>query len=109
MVSTSCTYCAAAATTHCARCQANLCDEHTRTGQQLITARQLVTTIATTAVRAPGLLSEVLLKDLDQVAYCPTCRTYIAWRRQSEQLKFLGGLLLVLLLVVALLAVVVIG
>ncbi len=109
MVSTSCTYCGAAATTHCARCQANLCDEHTRTGQQLITARQLVTTIATTAVRAPGLLSEVLLKDLDQVAYCPTCRTYIARRRQSEQLKFLGGLLLVLLLVVALLAVVVIG
>jgi len=75
----------------------------------LITARQLVTTIATTAVRAPGLLGEVLLKDLDQVAYCPTCRTYIARRRQSEQLKFLGGLLLVLLLVVALLAVVVIG
>jgi len=75
-------------------------------GQQLITARQLVTTTLTTAARAPGLLGEVLFKELDQARYCPTCRAHIALRRQTEQLKFLGGLLLFLILVVGAVAVI---
>lgn len=69
-------------------------------GQQLITARQLVTTIASTAVRAPSMLSEILFKELDQVGYCPECRERVANRRQSEQLKFLGGMFLSVLLLV---------
>ncbi len=96
----TCSVCGATATGRCVNCQTGICEEHTRIGQPLITARQLVSATVTTAVRAPGLLNEVLFKELDKVPYCPTCREVIAGRRQTEQLKVLGGLLLVLLLVI---------
>lgn len=98
----TCLECGVPAMGRCAHCQRAICGEHTRIGQPLITARQLVSATVTTAVRAPGLLNEVLFKELDKVPYCSTCREAIAARRQTEQLKVLGGLLLVLLLVVGL-------
>ena len=102
-MTTTCVQCAAS-TTRCARCETPVCEEHALVGQQLITARQLVTTIFSTAVRAPSLLGDVLFKDLDTVAYCADCRPQIAAQRQTEQLKFLAGLMLVMLLAVALVA-----
>jgi hypothetical protein len=88
----------------CARCETHVCAEHTIVGQQLITARHLVTTIFSTAVRAPSLLGDLLFKELDKVAYCTTCRPQIAVQRQTEQLKLLAGMMLVMLVAVALLA-----
>ena len=98
----TCATCPTPATSQCASCKARLCDEHTIVGQQLITARQLVTTTASTAVRAPALLGEILFKELAQVGYCPQCREHVANQRQAEQLKFLGGLFLGILLLVGL-------
>src|SRR5918998_2360049 len=98
-----CTTCDGAATAQCARRQAQLCDEHTVAGQPVIMARQLVSAIATTAVRAPGLLGDILFKELDQVGYCATCREQVAVQRVAEQQKLLGGILLVLVLVAGLL------
>ena len=97
-----CTTCDGAATGQCARCEAQLCDEHTVAGQPVIMARQLVGAIVTTAVRAPGLLGDILFKELDQVGYCPTCREQVALQRTTEQQKFLGGLLPVLFLALGL-------
>ena len=97
-----CASCAGPATGQCARCRAHLCDEHTIAGQPLITARQLISAIATTAVRAPGLLGDILFKELDQVGYCATCREQVAVERVAEQQKLLGGVLLVLVLLVGL-------
>jgi hypothetical protein len=65
-------------------------------GQPFITARQLVATTTSTAVRAPRLLGDILLKELDPVPYCATCRQELAVKRQTEQLKFLLVILLVL-------------
>lgn len=64
--------------------------------------RQLVTTAFTTALRAPGALGDVLFKELDQVTYCEECRELVAERRQTEQLKFVGAMLIVVLMLVAL-------
>ena len=97
-----CTTCPTPATSRCVSCEKHLCDEHTIIGQQLITARQLVTTVASTAVRAPRMLGEILLKELDQVGYCTQCREHVANQRQVEQLKFLGGLFLGILVLVGL-------
>ncbi len=97
-----CTTCDGAATGQCTHCMAQLCDEHTVTGQPLIMARQLVGAIVTTALRAPSLLGDILFKELDHVGYCSTCRQEIAVQRMAEQQKFLGGLLLVLVLALAL-------
>jgi hypothetical protein len=66
----------------------------------LITARQLVTTTASTAVRTPQLLGDILLKELDPVAYCAGCRQEVAVKRQAEQMKFLLSLLLLIAVVV---------
>ena len=102
-MTTTCVQCAAS-TTRCARCETHVCEEHALVGQQLITARHLVMTIFSTAVRAPSLLGDVLFKELDKVAYCADCRPQIAAQRQNEQLKLLAGMMLVMLLAVALLA-----
>ena len=64
--------------------------------------RQLISTIYTTALRAPGMLGEILFKELDQVVYCDTCRDAVAGRRQIDQLKFADLMLLVMLIVIAL-------
>ena len=97
-----CASCAGPATAQCARCRAHLCDEHTIAGQPLITAHQLVGAIATTAVRAHGLLGDILFKELDQVGYCAGCREQVAVERVAEQQKFMGAVLLVLVLLVGL-------
>jgi predicted nucleic acid-binding Zn ribbon protein len=86
--------------TTCTVCGAALRDEDIRLGQPFITARQLVTTIMTTAVRAPGVLSDLLFKELDQVPYCAECRDELAAKRTGEQLKFLLGVLLIMALVI---------
>ncbi|MBV9787311.1 MAG: hypothetical protein JOZ51_04005 [Chloroflexi bacterium] len=68
-------------------------------GQPLITARQLVATTASTAFRTPQLLGDILFKELDEVPYCQSCRQDVAVKRQSEQMKFLMGILLLMVLV----------
>ncbi len=98
----TCTACQAPATTSCTLCRATLCAEHTQSGHPLITARQLVTTTAVTAIRTPGLLGDILFKEMDQVPYCANCRNDVAARRTTEQLKFLLGALLFLIIVVGL-------
>lgn len=86
--------------TTCTVCGTSLRDEDIRLGQPFITARQLVTTIVTTALRAPGVLSDLLFKELDQVPYCAECRDELAAKRTGEQLKFLLSVLLVMALVI---------
>ena len=98
----TCTQCSAEATTRCVQCQARLCAEHAVRGHPLITARHLVATTVSTAVRAPGLLGDLLFKEMEQVDYCAACRQEVARRRELEQLKFAGGLLLLVLLIVGL-------
>jgi hypothetical protein len=96
----TCTACDTTATTTCTKCKSALCAEHVQMGQPFISARQLVTTTATTALRAPGVLSDLLFKELEQVPYCAECREELAARRTTEQLKFLIGMLLVLAVVI---------
>lgn len=98
-MSTTCTTCASPATTSCTLCRVAVCNEHTQMGQPLITARQLVTTTASTAFRTPQLLGDILFKELDEVPYCQSCRQDVAVKRQSEQMKFLMGILLLMVLV----------
>ncbi len=102
LVTATCTECPSAATVDCTQCHARICDDHKIIGQPFISAWQLVTTIVSTALRAPGMLGEILFKELDQVPYCPTCREEIGAWRQTEQLKVAGGMLLVMLLIVGL-------
>lgn len=90
----------APAATMCTSCRKALREEDIRLGQPFITARQLVATTATTAIRAPGLLADLLFKELDQVPYCMECRDELAARRTGEQLKFLLGMLLMMALVI---------
>ena len=101
MVQTACTYCPATVAAQCATCHADLCEDHGIQGQQLITARQMLTVIVTTALRAPMLLGEVLLKEIDQVTYCQSCRVQLSEQRRAEQSKFSAGMLVVLVLVMA--------
>jgi len=100
-MSRTCTACESGATTTCMACRAALCSQHTHMGQPFITARQLVATTASTAVRAPRLLGDILLKELDEVPYCGTCRQELAVKRQSEQLKFLLVVLLLMAVVIS--------
>lgn len=67
----------------------------------LVTARQLIGTLATTLFRAPGTLSQVLMGDLPNVPYAPETRERLASRRTAEQLKLLAVLLLVAALLIA--------
>lgn len=96
----NCSACDTTASTRCTVCKAALCGDHMRLGQPFITARQLVATTATTAIRAPGLLGNLLFKELEQVPYCQQCRDDLAAKRTGEQLKFLLLLLLVIAVVV---------
>lgn len=87
-------------TTTCALCQKVMAKDEARRGQPFITARQLASTIFSTALRSPSLLGDILFKEMDQVDYCAECREIVAERRQSEQLKFLFGMLLILAIVI---------
>ncbi len=68
--------------------------------QPLITANQLVSTLARTALSNPGGLAAVLSADLPDVPYAPEARELLAKRRSAEQVKLLVGLLLIGALVV---------
>jgi hypothetical protein len=65
-------------------------------GQPFITARQLVSITATTAIRAPRLLGDILLKELPPAPYCAACREKLPAKRQAEQFKFMFSVLLFL-------------
>lgn len=67
----------------------------------VVTARQLITTVAQTLFTAPGNLGQILLGDLPNVPYAPEARPRLASRRTAEQLK----LLMVLLVLAALLVI----
>jgi hypothetical protein len=88
--------------TRCTMCSTELATDHVHMGQPFITAWQLVQTIVLTAVRTPNLLGDLLINELDQVPYCATCREELSVKRQSEQLKFAFGLLLIAALVIGL-------
>jgi hypothetical protein len=66
-----------------------------------ITARQLVSTLATALVSAPGTLGHLLLDEQPNVPYANDMREQLAARRSAEQLKLLVGLLLAVALVAA--------
>jgi predicted nucleic acid-binding Zn ribbon protein len=101
-MSLTCNKCSSMTTTTCAWCYVPVCDVHSYLGQPFIRARDLVTITATTAVRAPALLKDILVKELPQVPYCTECRTEIMARRQREQLKFMLGILMVVAIIMAL-------
>lgn len=61
----------------------------------LVTVRELVATVASTLLRTPGALGQVLLADMPNVPYAPEARERLAARRTAEQAKLLGLLLLV--------------
>ncbi len=61
----------------------------------LITARQLVSTIVTTALRTPGNLGHILFDEQPNVPYANDAREQLASRRTTEQIKLLLLLLLV--------------
>lgn len=65
-------------------------------GPPLVTARQLVTTILTTALRTPRLLGTILMAEQPNVPYAVDVREQLAQRRSAEQLKLLVGMLVVL-------------
>jgi hypothetical protein len=66
----------------------------------LVTARELVGAILTALFRAPGTLSSILFAEQPNVPYAPDARDLLAQRRSAEQLKLLGGLLVVAALIV---------
>ena len=65
----------------------------------LVTARELVTTVVRTAIHAPDQLGQVLFDEQPNVPYAPDVREQLTARRSSEQLKLLGGLILLLALI----------
>jgi hypothetical protein len=68
----------------------------------LVTFRELISAIASTALRAPSQLRYVLLAEQPDVAYAPEARELLARRRNAEQIKFLLSVLLSLLIIVGL-------
>ena len=67
----------------------------------LVTARDLVGTIARVALSSPGALGRILFDEQPNVPYAPEAREQLAARRSAEQLKLLVGMLLAIALVVA--------
>ncbi len=65
----------------------------------IVTARELVATICTTVVRAPGNLGHILFAEQPDVPYAQDVRDQLAARRSAEQLKLLVGLLLLAALI----------
>jgi hypothetical protein len=65
----------------------------------IVTARELVSTIGTTIVRAPGNLGHILFAEQPDVPYAQDVRDQLASRRSAEQLKLLIGLLILAALI----------
>ncbi|GEM_PF-438083 len=61
----------------------------------LVTAKELIGTLATTAVRAPGNLGHILFDEQPNVPYAPEARQQLGSRRSVEQLKLLLFVLLI--------------
>jgi hypothetical protein len=66
----------------------------------LVTARELIGTIARTAVRSPALLGHVLFDEQPNVPYAPDMREQLAARRSAEQVKLLAGMLALIALII---------
>lgn len=67
----------------------------------LVTARDLVSTVFTTLLHAPGNLGHVLFAEQPDVPYAQDVREQLAARRSAEQIKLLVGLLVVAALIAA--------
>ena len=67
----------------------------------LITARELIATIARGAMTSPGTLGRILFDEQPNVPYAPEVREQLAARRSAEQLKLLVGLLFLVALIAA--------
>src|SRR5574338_918545 len=67
----------------------------------LVTARELVATVARGALTSPGTLSHILFDEQANVPYAPDARAQLAARRSAEQLKLLVGLLVLVALIAA--------
>lgn len=65
----------------------------------LITTRQLIGTVVTTALRTPSNLGRVLFEEQSNVPYDPAVRDDLGARRTAEQLKLLVLLLLIAALI----------
>src|SRR5215216_1509454 len=59
-----------------------------------VTARELIATVFTMALRSPALLGQVLFAEQPNVPYAPEAREQLAARRATEQIKLLLGLLI---------------
>lgn len=81
---------------HCALTGKPISAEEAYWAPPLVTMRELVTTVAQTALRAPATLGQVLLAEQPNVPYAPDAREELIARRSKEQLKLLVGLLVVL-------------
>lgn len=85
---------------HCALTGVPISADEAYWAAPLITARDLVTTVAKTAISAPGSLGAVLMADMPDVPYAQEAREALGARRSTEQVKLLVMLLLVLAVVV---------
>ena len=65
----------------------------------LITTRELLATAASTLMRSPGSIGDILFGDQPNVPYDPAVRTELAQRRSTEQAKLLFLMLLVAALI----------
>lgn len=65
----------------------------------LVTARELISSVAVTALRTPSNLGHILFEEQSNVPYAPEARQELGSRRSAEQLKLLLFLLLVAALI----------
>jgi hypothetical protein len=85
---------------HCALTGKPISADEAYWAPPLVTARELVTTVAKTAWQSPGLLGVVLMAEQPDVPYAPEVREQLAARRSAEQAKLLVLLLIVLAIIV---------
>ncbi|MCG8348009.1 MAG: hypothetical protein MI924_09550 [Chloroflexales bacterium] len=67
----------------------------------LVTARQLIGTMATTLLQNPGNLGHILFDEQPNVPYAPEVREELGARRTAEQLKLLVLLLFIAAVILA--------
>lgn len=66
----------------------------------LVTARELIGTLARTLFTNPSNLGHLLMAEQPNVPYAPEARPQLASRRSAEQLKLLGLLMLIAALII---------
>ncbi|NJO84897.1 MAG: hypothetical protein HC828_20450 [Blastochloris sp.] len=84
-----------AKTLRCALTGEEISAEEAYWAPPLVTAKELATTIASTAFRAPGELPQLLFAEQPDVPYSPSARDKLAAHRTVEQLKIIGPILLI--------------